>query len=237
MGAVPPPPPAGVAPPASCPSCGAPFPAGTRFCGQCGAAITAAGGSSASSPAAPLAPLAPTRPVDLREKIEADRGGLKRLQLLVPGFRGYRIGEDLRDADSILRREVADKVLACLGDLTAARQALVQANEYGSLNDLALAVSDLTVLEGQIRHGAQGYTGISAAIRVQPKDLERLYEYDYGFVLASEQLRAAIGPLTAATAANDAGRIRTEVARVRALLGELEQAFRARLSSIEGVQV
>ncbi|MHB8351291.1 MAG: hypothetical protein ACYDFT_01140 [Thermoplasmata archaeon] len=175
--------------------------------------------------------------MDLRQKIDEDRGGLKKLQLLIPGFRGYRIGEDLRDADSILRREVADLVRASLTELTNARQTLVQANQYGSLNDLALAVSDLTVLEGTIRHGAQGYTGISPAVRVQPKDLDRLYEYDYGFVLAARQLRGAVDPLTAAAQANDPARISSEVGRLRGLVGELKQAFQARLATVEGIQV
>lgn len=214
----------------SCPQCHAPLSPGTRFCGQCGAPV-----SSTSSSQAPGAPSA--APVDLRETIDADRGGLKKLQMLVPGFRGYRIGEDLRDADSILRREVADIVLGSLNGLLTVRQALVQANQFGSLNDLALAVSDLTVLEGTIRHGAQGYSGISAAVRVQPKDMERLYEYDYGFVLAARQLGTSVDPLAAAARANDPARIATEVGRVRGLVGELRQAFQVRLHSVEGIQV
>ncbi len=216
--------------PSSCPQCHAPLPPGTRFCGQCGAPV-----SSSAPSRAPAASSA--APVDLRETIDADRGGLKKLQMLVPGFRGYRIGEDLRDADSILRREVADIVLSSLNELLTVRQALVQANQFGSLNDLALAVSDLTVLEGTIRHGAQGYSGISAAVRVQPKDLERLYEYDYGFVLAARQLRTSVDPLAAAARANDPARIATEVGRVRGLVGELRQAFQVRLHSVEGIQV
>lgn len=216
--------------PSLCPHCGAPLPAGTRFCGQCGAAV------GAPSPVPSPAP-SPAAPVDLRQKIDGDRGGLKKLQLLIPGFRGYRIGEDLRDADSILRREVADLVLASLTELTGVRQSLVQANQYGSLNDIALAVSDLTVLEGTIRHGAQGYSGISATVRVQPMDLERLYEYDYGFVLAARQLRGSMDPLTAAARANDPARLSAEVGRVRGLVAELKQAFQARLHTVEGIQV
>jgi signal transduction histidine kinase len=127
--------------------------------------------------------------------------------------------------------------LRSLNELLTVRQALVQANQFGSLNDLALAVSDLTVLEGTIRHVAQGYSGISAAVRVQPKDLERLYEYDYGFVLAARQLRTSVDPLAAAARANDPARIATEVGRVRGLVGELRQAFQVRLHSVEGIQV
>ena len=45
---------------------------------------------------------------DLRNKVEEDRGLLKKIQLGIPGFRGYRQKEDLRIADSLLRMQVAD---------------------------------------------------------------------------------------------------------------------------------
>jgi hypothetical protein len=201
-------------------------PAGTRFCGQCGAAITGPSPSAAAPPK-----------VDIRQTVEGDRGALKKLQLLIPGFRGYRLGEDIRDADSILRREVADKLVDAMTQIQTVRQNLVQANQYGSLNDLALILSDVTILEGHIRHAEQGYSGISAPIRIQPKDLDRLYEYDYGFAMAADQLRGQVPPLGAAAQANDAARVSSEVARLRGLVTQLSSAFQARLATIEGIRV
>jgi hypothetical protein len=223
--------------PTTCPLCHAPLAPGTRFCGQCGAPVSAGPSSVPAAPSPGSSPPPPPPPVDLRQKVEGDRGTLKRLQLLIPGFRGYRQGEDLRDADSILRREVADKLVDALALLGRLRQDLVSANQYGSLNDVALVISDLTVLEGRIRHAEQGYSGISATIRVGPQDLDRLYEYDYGFVLAADQLRNALGPLQAAAAARDGGRIATEVANVRALIAPLRSAFESRMATIEGIRV
>lgn len=40
--------------------------------------------------------------MDLRSKVEDDRGMLTKIQLGIPGFRGYRQKEDLRIADSRL---------------------------------------------------------------------------------------------------------------------------------------
>src|SRR5271170_7966430 len=98
-----PPPPPSAAPggPAmvACPACHAPNPASSKFCNSCGAAL------------APPPP-ASAPPVDIRERVDQDRGTLKRLQMLIPGFRGYRQGEDIREADSYLRMQVATKVHA-----------------------------------------------------------------------------------------------------------------------------
>ena len=66
-----------------CPKCGATLLPGLRFCNACGASLapTAAAPGAAASP-----------PVDLRQRVDQDRGVLKRLQLLIPGYRGYRRG-------------------------------------------------------------------------------------------------------------------------------------------------
>jgi hypothetical protein len=51
--------------------------------------------------------------VDLRERVKEDRGLLKKLEMAIPGFRGYRKREDLRIADSLLRKQLANN----LGDI------------------------------------------------------------------------------------------------------------------------
>ena len=40
---------------------------------------------------------------DIRGTVEDNRGLLKKIQIIVPGFSGYREKEDLRAADELLR--------------------------------------------------------------------------------------------------------------------------------------
>ncbi|MCI4334873.1 MAG: hypothetical protein L3K04_04535 [Thermoplasmata archaeon] len=191
----------------------------------------APGGVSSATPA-PSAP-----PVDVRQRITESRGPLQRLQLLLPGFHGYRQGEDSRMADELLRVQVADKVHGSLAAVQGIRQSLTQANQFGSLNDLAYILTDLQTLEGQIRHAEQGYSGIAAAVRIGASQLDQLYEYDYGFVMAGDQLRAAVAPLQAAASSNDAAAVRTEVDRLRGLVQQLKSAFQSRMTTVEGIRV
>lgn len=223
----PPPPPPPTAAGILCPSCKAAAPPGTRFCPQCGTALP---GTATSAPGG-------AGPVDIRQKVDADRGVLKKLQLLIPGFRGYREGEDIRDADSILRREIADKLVGAIGRVQKLRESLAQANMYAGLTDLAPILSDMTVLEGRVRHAEQGYSGISPPVRIKTNDLDRLYEYDYGFVMASDQLTNELGPLEDAGRAGDQTRVRSETDRLRGLVAELRMAFEARMLTIEGIKV
>jgi hypothetical protein len=162
---------------------------------------------------------------------------LKRLQLLVPGFRGYRLGEDIRAADSFLRIQVADKIKNARTTIENSRSSLSNASQFQALNDLAPVIADLLKLEGEVRFAEQGYTGISAAVRINPQQLDRLYEYDYGFVQAADQLNQTVAPLpTLATGANSAD-VTALVVTTRSQVNQLEQAFKARLQVIEGIRV
>jgi hypothetical protein len=218
----------------TCPKCGVAQPAGARFCNSCGSSLTVVSGSSTGT----LAPSG-SAPLDVRERVEDDRGVLKRLQLLIPGFRGYREGEDIRAADSLLRREVADKVRNVRATVENARTALANSGQYAALNDLGPLVADLMRLEGEIRHAEQGYTGLSPAVRIKPQQLDRLYEYDYGFAAAADQMNSTVTPLGSLVSgpqANPTGAAAL-LATARGELAQLDQAFKVRVQMIEGIRV
>ncbi|MCI4336869.1 MAG: zinc ribbon domain-containing protein [Thermoplasmata archaeon] len=232
---LPPPPPPGAAPappPPSvvyCPACHAPLTASSRFCPNCGASLGQPNAMAGSAPNA--------APVDIRQKVDADRGTLKRLQLLLPGFRGYRLGEDIREADSMLRLQIADKVHKSVATIQDSRTALANAGQFSVLTSLSEALSDLQRLEGEIRHAEQGYTGISPATRIRPEQLDRLYEYDYGFATAADQLSNTLEPLRAALGNPSSPPATDALNAVRAQTRALDAAFKARTNAIQGILI
>jgi hypothetical protein len=185
----------------------------------------------------PAASGAAAPPVDLRQRVEEDRGMLKRLQLLIPGYRGYRQGEDDRAADNLLRIQTADKIRNARASLEGARTALSNAGMFSSLTQLAPLLADLQRLEGEVRFAEQGYTGISPSVRVNPQQLDRLYEYDYGFIQAADQLNQTVSVLPAMASGTAPGNVPTAVATARAQVTQLEQAWKARLQAIEGIRI
>jgi hypothetical protein len=249
------------APNVVCPNCGASFPAGPKFCRQCGSPLPStppanlpsnpgpatppaapSPAPAASTPAPPVAASpapAPTgaAPVDLRQRVDDDRGLIKRLQLLVPGYRSYREGEDIRAADSLLRIQVADKIKSARATVENTRQALVQANQFASLTSLTPLIADLWKLEGEIRNAEQGYTGISPAVRINPQQIDRLYEYDFGFAQASDQLCQTIAGLPGLATGPSAPQAAGVIATARSQVNQLDQAFKARVQVIEGIRV
>lgn len=232
----PPPPPSAPAPGTAaapsvvyCPACHAPLTASSRFCPNCGASLNQ---PSATAPAGSSG-----APVDIRQKVDADRGMLKRLQLLIPGFRGYRLGEDLREADSMLRLQVAAKVHQSVVTMTDARTALANSGNFAALTTLSEALADLQRLEGEIRHAEQGYSGISPATRVRPEQLDRLYEYDYGFASAAEQINQTLEPLRSGGGDPSAAGAAEAITTARGQVRQLESAFRARMNAVQGILI
>ena len=117
--------------------------------------------------------------VDIRDRVEDDRGLIKKIQLIIPGYRGYRQREDIRIADSMLRNQVADQLKNTIVlSLDNARSEASKEMEMDILNDIAAVLSKAQMLEEKIRHAEQGYTGISAGVRILQEELNRIYEYD-----------------------------------------------------------
>jgi hypothetical protein len=220
-------------PVATCPNCHTTLTAPSPFCPNCGHSLTA----PPPPPPPPSTSMGGPAPVDIRQRVDDDRGFLKRLQLLVPGYRGYRQGEDARAADSFLRLQIADRVHRSVLVIQDCRARLTQANQFQGLTDLAPVLSELQQLEGEIRHAEQGYAGISPALKVNPSQIDRLYEYDMGFVQAADQVTATLGPLQAVGATTDSAAVVGAIATVRSQVRQLDNAFKARLRAVEGILV
>jgi hypothetical protein len=103
---------------------------------------------------------------DLRKKVEEDRGLIKKIELAIPGFRGYRKREDLRIADSILRSQLADQMRVVRRNAEICRESLTKKMELDFLEDAGSLVNQIAMIEGKIRHAEQGYTGVSPDYRM-----------------------------------------------------------------------
>ena len=127
--------------------------------------------------------------VDLRERVEEDRGLIKNLQLAIPGFRGYRKREDLRIADSLLRIQLADAIQGgVLKNLNQIREILSRSLELSLMNETGAAIQTATGVEARIRHAEQGYSGISPSYRINEAELNTLYEYDLSMITRIQEL-------------------------------------------------
>ncbi len=119
---------------------------------------------------------------DLREKVEEERGFLKKIELAIPGFRGYRKREDLRIADSMLRKYLADNIHKAEENLEAVRKILTKEMVLELLEDIGELINRITSVEGKVRHAEQGYMGIAGDYKVDEEELNRVYEFDLSLI-------------------------------------------------------
>lgn len=174
---------------------------------------------------------------DIRDRVKEDQGLLKKIQLFVPGFRGYRQKEDLRDADRMLRDQLAKKLSLQRKQVEGARRLV--GNAFGSreLEMMGGAISEYKKLEGLVSHSSPGYSGIATDIEFKQDQIYRLYDYDASMIDGLASMQQGIDMLKAALVAKDSGKAQVEAINLRSLLDNFEEQFKRRMNVIQGTEV
>jgi hypothetical protein len=170
---------------------------------------------------------------DIREQVDASRGFSKKLQLLVPGLRGYRQLEDVRAADEILRNQVGDKLDIAKGNLESVRKDMANNGDFANLTKVGSLISQIQQLSGNVRHSAQGYSGFAPTIRVDENTLNRLYEYDYNFVNSAVMLQTVSSPANFSSV--DPATFQNALSKVGSAVNDFKTAWQQRLEAVENI--
>jgi hypothetical protein len=172
---------------------------------------------------------------DLRDRVEQERGLLKRIQLHVPGFAGYRRKEDIRTADNMLRIQMADMLKQARRSVEDARKSLAEDYALEVMDDIGGLVSGFQTLEGKVRHAEGGYSGISAAIRIREDELNHLYEYDVSLLDACVNMDVEAKALR--NDASGGNGVSERISSLNNLLRNFEDNFEARMNAITRTDV
>ena len=171
---------------------------------------------------------------DIRDRVEQDRGLLKKIQLVIPGYAGYRRREDIRAADNLLRIQLANQMKGVRGDLEEIRDGMAMDGKVQGLQTIGNAIFTIEGLEAKIRHAEGGYSGLSATIQIKETELDRLYEYDYAML---ESLNQAGGLVQTIRDASDPKAFEAAVKSLLHSLGNFERAWKSRTNAVTGIQV
>jgi hypothetical protein len=115
---------------------------------------------------------------DLRDVVEGALGGFENLVSQIPGYKGYKDKELRREADKLLRTQVADRLDDQRKRLTELQNQLVSQAQIEWLDDLERAVMKLQLLIDRIKSASYGYAGLFDAVKVKEEQLDVLYGYD-----------------------------------------------------------
>lgn len=174
---------------------------------------------------------------DIRTRVEEDQGLLKKIQMFVPGFRGYRRKEDLRDADKMLRQQLAQKLSVQRRNLEDCRSLITKTYNSKPLDVLGGVISQFKKVESQVNFAEMGYSGISADIQIKEDELNNLYEFDAGLFGDVTMMSQAIGNLKLSLAAQDDAKALVDLMEVKNRITEFEDIFKRRIDVISGTEV
>lgn len=172
--------------------------------------------------------------VDIRERVSEDRTFLKKLELTIPGFRGYRKREDRRVADALLRKQLADALKECGKQAEEIRNALASQMELDLLKSAGNVVNEINALEAKVRHAEQGYAGIAADIKVLEEEIEKLYEFDYMLIENTKKLRNLLDSANSSMDIGDIESLKTQIRAIRAEIKNFSSLFNKRIETITG---
>ncbi|MDV3103593.1 hypothetical protein [Thermococcus waiotapuensis] len=112
---------------------------------------------------------------------------LEKLELVIPGFHGYKKKELLREDDRLVRAKVADVLVQARKEIERALQrcAMVSCPQLVAMDSLR---KKLLTLEGRVRHAEAGYAGYFDRISVREEELENLIEYDARMIELAEEI-------------------------------------------------
>jgi len=171
---------------------------------------------------------------DIRDRVEQDRGLLKKIQLAIPGYAGYRRREDIRAADNLLRIQLANQLKEVRGDLEGIRDQMAMDGKVQGLQSIGNAIFTIEGLEAKVRHAEGGYSGLSATITIKEGELDRLYEYDYAML---ESLGQAASVVPTIRDAADPKAFEAAVKSMRDAITSFETAWKSRTNAVTGIQV
>ena len=174
---------------------------------------------------------------DIRKRVEEDRGILKTIQTFVPGFRGYRLNEDLRDSDRMLRAQLTKLLGLQRRGLEQCREMVVQNFNSAQMDAIGGLINRFKTVEGLVLHAETGYSGIAADIHVKETELNRLYEYDMSLIDNIGIISRSVESLKMSLKANDSAQSGNDMAEIKNAIGEFEDKFDRRKRVITNTEV
>jgi len=135
---------------------------------------------------------------DLRKRIESARNKVEEMVKDIPGYKGYKDKEVRREADKLLRLQVARRFEEQRRRLNNIQVQLTNAGRLGVLVTLDRALMRLQLLIDRLKTASYGYAGLFDAVKVREAELDALYNYDAALIDHVDKVKALIDSIAAA---------------------------------------
>ena len=126
------------------------------------------------------------------EKVTSQQDPFKKLGSIIPGFKGYIERQNRRDADKLLRDTVARRFEEQWKRASQLQSDMVSSGLIAYVDDMEKAAIQLRTFIDKITTAPRGYSGLFDAVKINEKELEAIYQFDYAFFDLGEQVGRAL---------------------------------------------
>jgi len=170
------------------------------------------------------------------ERVQESERPLERLMLVLPGFRGYKLKEQRREADRIVRTYIYELIERARDDLTTCLQALIDNKLTELVEPMNRLIAKTDRVAAKINHASYGYTGFFDSARIEEPDLDRMLSYDSQLMDLARKTSDMTTTLRGDLTQNRLDGVHNAELQLDGSIDSLELAFDQRKSVIEGVR-
>lgn len=125
-------------------------------------------------------------------KITEGKDIIGKIRNTVSGFIGYFDRENRREADKMLREEIAKRYEEQWSRISGLQRQLIAGGQLKYLDDLEEAAIKMRIFSDRVGRAAYGYAGFFDAVRIHSDELTKLYEYDIALLENVDNVARAI---------------------------------------------
>ena len=116
--------------------------------------------------------------MDAYQHMTGQEGFIGKIAKYIPGFGGYLEREKRRDADKLQREFLAGKIGALKGKMSDINQELSSSLKFDLIGPMDDNIKKADRIADRIRYADRGYAGFFDAVKINEKELGKIYEFD-----------------------------------------------------------
>ncbi|MEA2574945.1 MAG: hypothetical protein QOH93_2243 [Chloroflexia bacterium] len=165
--------------------------------------------------------------MDIRDRVMGDQPNdfLHKIASIIPGYKGYVDRERRRDADRLLRTELAHRYQAELTRLKRVQQGLLKGGDLNSIGEIDGVSGKLQRFIDRLQNATYGYAGLFAPVKVEGEELDQIYAFDMALASGVDTLSGAIGAVESAAEGQAKGEARSAIDHLSSVVNDLNDRF------------
>lgn len=168
---------------------------------------------------------------DLFDTVKGGQDIFKKLLSYIPGFSGYIERANRRSADKLLREQVALKYSELAARTSRLQKDIADAGQIDFLDEIDSVGLKLRTFADRIKNASYGYSGFFDAVKINEKELEKIYAFDTAFFVLADQVSSGLDNVEAAIAGDG---LKAAIRAVNDLARQAVETYDRRYESITG---